>query len=151
MVLQSLDHSLLHMLILILDLFEGGLLSKLGKEVDLEFDKIISSRIKDKDFQGKLNETLMLFTENAPSKLLLIGLGKRNDFNHEKARQVGGSAIKKLQSSGQINAIAEIPGIIELGKVDGTQAFVEGAILGSYQFLDYKTEDKHNKNLKSLQ
>ena len=50
--------------------------------------------------------------------------------------------LKKLQSSGQTNATAEIPGIIELGKVDGTQAFVEGVILGSYRFLDYKTEDK---------
>ncbi len=136
--------------VLVVSVFEGGFLSKLGKEVDIEFDRIISSRIKDKDFQGKLNETLMLFTGNSPSKLLLVGLGKRKDFNHEKARQVGGSAIKKLQSSGQTNATAEIPGIIELGKVDGTQAFVEGVILGSYRFLDYKTEDKDNKNLKSL-
>ncbi len=135
---------------LVISVFEGGGLSQLGKEVDKRFKKIITTRIKDGDFQGKLNETLILFTGSTPTRLLLLGLGNRKDFNDEKARQASGTAIKKIQSSGLSSIAAEIPGIAKVGEVGGTQAFVEGAILGSYRFLNYKTEYKDKNNLKSI-
>ena len=137
---------------LVVGVFKGGGLSPVGKEVNSDFNGLIKSAIKNGDFKGKSNETLMLYTGGSSSRILLVGLGKKKEFDLEKLRQVGGTAAKVLQGKDKTSASAEIPGMdaLNCSAADATQAFVEGAILGSYKFLDYKTDDENKTVLKSL-
>ena len=47
---------------LVVGVFKGGDLSPVGKEVDSGFNGFIKRVIKNGDFKGKSNETLMLYT-----------------------------------------------------------------------------------------
>ncbi len=137
---------------LVVGVFKGGGLSPVGKDVNSGFNGVIKSAIKNGDFKGKSNETLMLYTGGSSSRILLVGLGKKKEFDLEKLRQAGGTAAKVLQGKDKTSASAEIPGMdsLNFSAADTTKAFVEGAILGSYKFLDYKTDDENNTVLKSL-
>ena len=137
---------------LVVGVFKGGGLSPVGKDVNSGFNGVIKTTIKNGDFKGKSNETLMLYTGGSSSRILLVGLGLKKQFDLEKLRQVGGTAAKILQGKDKTSASAEIPGMdaLNCSAADATQAFVEGAILGSYKFLDYKTDDENQTVLKSL-
>ena len=136
--------------VLAVAVFKGGALSAMGKAVDKGTGKIISKAVKGGDFKGKSNETLMLFSGGSPSRLLLVGLGERKELTLEGVREAGGAVAKAVQSAGHETVSAEVPALKKLGEAETTQAFVEGTVLGSYRFLDYKTEDKDAKVLKSL-
>lgn len=137
---------------LVVGVFQGGALSSLGKDVNSGLKGVIKTTIKNSDFKGKSNEALMLYTGGAHSRVLLVGLGKKKEFDLEKLRQAGGTAVKTLQSKEKTSATAEIPGLelMDFTSAEATQAFVEGTILGSYKFLDYKTDDENGTVLKSL-
>ncbi|MEE2877105.1 MAG: leucyl aminopeptidase [Candidatus Neomarinimicrobiota bacterium] len=136
--------------VLVVTVGKSGTMSEMGKTIDREFGKIISKATKGGDFEGKSNETLMLFTGGSPARLLLLGVGERKKLTLEKVREAGGSMIKAVQSAGHKTVSAEVPGFQKLGAAEATQAFTEGAVLGSYRFLDYKTEEKDTKAVKSL-
>ncbi|MBH32017.1 MAG: leucyl aminopeptidase [Candidatus Marinimicrobia bacterium] len=136
--------------VLTVSMFKGGALSSMGRAVDRRFGKIITKAVKSGDFKGKSNETLLLFTGGSSARLLLIGLGERKELTVEKVREAGGTMAKVIQSAGHETIASEVPGLKKLGDAEATQAFVEGAVLGSYRFLNYKTVEKDAKIVKSL-
>ena len=62
--------------------------------VDRALNGQISDIISAGDFEGKLNETLYLYTQGAipARRILLIGLGKQDDFTLDHARPGGGES-----------------------------------------------------------
>ena len=136
--------------VLTVSMFKGGALSSMGKAVDRRFGKIIAKAVKSGDFKGRSNETLLLFTGGSSARLLLIGLGERKELTVERVREAGGTMAKVIQSAGHETIASEVPGLKKLGDAEATQAFVEGAVLGSYRFLNYKTVEKAAKIVKSL-
>ncbi|MCL4382768.1 MAG: leucyl aminopeptidase [Patescibacteria group bacterium] len=67
-------------------------------------------------------------------KVILLGLGKKADFNALKARQVFAALAKKLKEEG-----IESLGFANQADFEFVQALVEGITLGSYQFGKYKS------------
>ena len=128
--------------LMMLGVFEDGGLSQFQKEIDQETGNSISGRIVSGDFPGKLGKTLILYVTGPAKRILLVGLGKRENFSLERLRQTGGTAVKAALASKLDRMVAEIPGIENLQENETTrsQAFVEGLILGSYKFLDYKSD-----------
>ena len=77
----------------------------------------------------------------------MLGLGKKEDFEEDTIRRVIGKAIKQLEKS-KTDTVAVIPmGLAEDISAEAVgRCIVEGAILASYRFNKYKTNDKENKN-----
>ena len=93
-------------------------------------------------FQAKLNQT-QTFTvpdDKSASRFLAVGLGKRGDFTPDFLRQAAASAGQVLVSEKISMAATEFMGQDALTPGD-VAALVEGFILGSYQFLNYKASD----------
>ena len=82
----------------IVGVFEGNKLTDAAKELDKASNKAISTVLKNGDFEGKLNSTLVLHqvAEIAASRVLLVGLGKQDDFTEKHYRQAARAAIKAL-------------------------------------------------------
>jgi len=82
----------------IVGVFEGNKLTDAAKELDKASNKAISTVLKNGDFEGKLNSTLVLhqLADIAASRVLLVGLGKQDDFTEKHYRQVARAAIKAL-------------------------------------------------------
>ncbi|MCE9535999.1 MAG: leucyl aminopeptidase, partial [Nitrospirae bacterium] len=99
--------------------------------------------VQSKEFEGKANEVLLYHTRSSvPAKrLVLVGLGKKNDVTLETIRQAMGTAAKRVRQAKAGSFTVVLPTVTPAGmsSVEVAQAMVEGAILGSYQFTVYRT------------
>ena len=118
-----------------LDKIAGGLLGKLSQSGELT---------------GKtLEMTLIHAPAGLPaSRLLLVGAGKREQFNGAVLRKVAGAALRYLKSR-SIKRVAFL--VREGGAADETaQAIAEGVITAAFESDKYKTDKKNDKNVESV-
>ncbi len=116
-----------------------GLLDELNKILD----KAIEPIIRKKEFTGEFGQMKLINTlKKLPCEnVLLVGLGKRDEFTLEHLRRVSGSASRALRDNG-IKHFATTLHSIPTKKAtlrEQAQAVTEGTILGVYQFTKYKT------------
>jgi len=113
--------------------------------------------LKSGEFTGRLGQVSILHV--APGdrlsvkRVVLVGLGKRKEGSLEKVRQAMGTAAKAIRTLGAKSFSTPVNGLKddarEASKArDVSQAMVEGALLGLYQFTAYRTENK--KEVKAL-
>ena len=136
--------------VIVISLFENT--KKIPSELS-SLDKasggFISNLLQNKDFTGKLNETVMIptYKKAIPKRILLVGLGKTTELSSDKVRQAAGTATrviqgKKFKSPSMLLYKTEYKGIsIE----DITRSVVEGVLLSLYNFTMYKTLKKEDK------
>lgn len=122
--------------VIIIPLYKKSKLSaEIGKyfprDTKLKLEKII----KDKDFEGEEEETLYIFDKK--ERILLLGLGSKNEFSPEKFRRAAASSRKEINKlkAKEISLI-----LTELAAEKFMQAFIEGFILGGYKFTLYLTD-----------
>ncbi len=115
-----------------------------GSDIDQEFDGAISSAIKVGDIKGKSNEINYFYANDR--RLLSIGLGEKEKVSSSKIRHAAAtvirSAISKKVGSLAIDCLCE--------GLESCQAMGEGIVLGSYQFLNYKTKEKKKFEMQSV-
>ncbi len=93
------------------------------------------------DFTGKLYETKLLYPPVAAAKkLIVVGMGKRNEINMEKVRGIAGSAIKVALQNNVVTAAMTLPGEGQLCAKKAAQALAEGAILTAYTYSGFKSK-----------
>lgn len=105
---------------------------------------LISQLIRLGDFKGKLNEVAVLYTQGripAP-RVIVVGLGKANEFTLDRVRQASATAFRKAQSLGcrRVATIVHGAGIGGLAVREAAEATVEGALLGTYRFDEFRAE-----------
>jgi leucyl aminopeptidase len=134
---------------LIVNLFEGVTSPGGGTgAVDRALGGIITDLIASGEISGKLNKTALIHTQGkiAPKRVLVVGLGKSEDFDYIAAGKVSGTAARFLREKGarKVTTIVHGAGIGGLDPKDSARAVVEGAIIGLYDGDLYKTsnEDK---------
>ena len=95
---------------------------------------------KDK-FEGKFGQTYLLHTlgQNQADKILVIGLGKREDFNENKMREAVAKAVKKLHQIKAKQACFDLETVNDYGK-----SAALGALIADYAFDKYKSEKAHH-------
>src|SRR6516165_5453711 len=118
-----------------LDKLTGGLLSRLNKSGELT---------------GKTLETTLL---HAPaglkaSRLLIIGAGKRDQFNSITLRKIAGVAVRYLKSRGVHNFVF----VVREGNTneDTAQSITEAFLVSDFETDKYKTEKKNDKHIDTI-
>lgn len=92
------------------------------------------------ELDGKPYRTILVPTAGliAAPRLLLVGSGKRSDFDHNRARNVSGAAIRSLLKR-PVSTVA----IWVRGRSDGqnlAEAVANGAVLATFDPGEYKTK-----------
>jgi leucyl aminopeptidase len=118
--------------------FEDLKLSVIGKEADKYLDGQISAAITNGDIIGKSGETSLFYGKK--KRILVVGLGEKKKFDEETIRLAGGSVLKTAITKKLKTVTMELFGSSKATLF--SQALAEGIVLGSYQFLTYKTQDK---------
>lgn len=98
--------------------------------------------IEEDNFKGKFGETYLLPTYgNAPyRKVLVLGLGKKDEFCPNKLREAVAKAIKKAMQMEAKKVSFALDGIL----FDYSEQFTLGAFIADYKFDKYKSEKKNN-------
>jgi len=121
--------------------------------VNKALDGWLQDLIKSGEFEGKSNQTALLHTQGKiPAKrVLLVGLGKKKDARLDTVRQAMGTAAKRVRQAGARSFTTPVhgPSLKGTSVMELAQAMVEGAVLGGYQFTEYRSDNK--EELKDLE
>ena len=123
--------------------------------VDAALGGTIRKLIQLGEVRGKWGEqTLVHALGKLPvDRVLVMGLGKPEDFTLDRARIVSAEALKHLRKIGarRVGTIVHGAGAGGLNAAQAAQALSEGALLGLYRFTRYKrNNDNGNKEIETL-
>ena len=118
--------------------------------VDRALDGAITNLIASGDFTGESGTTALLYTNGklpAP-RVLLVGLGKQEKFDHHSARKasaVVAKAIANIKGAKSYATIVHGAGFGGLDAQTAAQALAEGSLLALYKAPNYKRESSKTK------
>ncbi|NLG51635.1 MAG: leucyl aminopeptidase [Chloroflexi bacterium] len=99
------------------------------------------------DFKGNAEEMALLYSRGAiPAKrVLVVGLGKPEDFTLDVVRRVSAVVARKARELGvtHYHSIVHGAGTAGLDPAEAAQAVVEGTLLGSYRFDIHKARPEN--------
>src|ERR1700730_156622 len=116
-----------------------------------EIDEAASGLLRKLAKSGELTGKMLEFTLiHAPAglkaaRLLLVGAGKREQFNGATLRKIAGAALRYLKSRSTKNFAF----LVREGDATAltAQAVVEGALVADFETDKYKTDRKNDKNI----
>lgn len=136
--------------LLVLNLFEGttvpgGATGSVNEDLDGVISKFV---IKKEGFDGKFGDMYLLPLPNCDkySKLLLVGLGKREDFSINKLRELSSYIIQKAKKTFNVKTVVSMlhgAGCAGFEPYDCGKAIAEGLMIGGYEFSQYKSLNKN--------
>jgi leucyl aminopeptidase len=143
--------------LLVLQFFEKNLeLSGSGAELDHKLGGVIK-RIVGHDFNGKKDEALVIYP--APNtieaeRVLLVGVGKREDYTLERLRRGVGVAVRQAEKLG----VSELALLMDhaqksserMGAEFAARGAVDGAVLAAWDFKEYKSRKPDDPPPRSL-
>ena len=99
--------------------------------------------VEEDHFEGKFGETYLLPTygQEKARKVLILGLGKKSEFNPNKMREAAAKAIKKAMQIEAKTVAFALDGI----EFDYSEQFTMGVLIADYAFDKYKSEKKDRK------
>src|ERR1700682_276400 len=117
-----------------IDQASGGLLRKLAKGGELT---------------GKMLEFTLVHTPAGlkAARLLLVGAGKREQWNSAVLRKIAGAALRYLKA----RSVKNFALLVREGHAteEAAQAIAEGALAANFETDKYKTDKKNDKNIET--
>ena len=117
--------------------------------VDAGLGRQITAMIATGDVTGSFKETVVLpsFDRIPGNRVLIVGLGKREDFTLDRVREVSAAAAIKVRDMGlrTFATIVHGAGVGNLDLGDAAEMVVEGTLLGLYRYTEHKTETDRRK------
>ena len=97
--------------------------------------------VKKDGFEGKFGQTYLLHTlgQTSADKILVIGFGRKEEFDANKMREAVAKAVKKLQQIKAKKAVFDFDVNSDYGK-----SATIGAMIADYAFDKYKSEKAHH-------
>jgi leucyl aminopeptidase len=119
------------------------------KVIDDKLSGAVGHLVETGDFKGKHGQIAVLYTQGrlGCERIMLVGLGKRDELTIERLRRAYGSAGRRLRElkvkSVSIQAFDTSHPAVKLQ--GSSQAMVEGITLSNYSLALYKTEDEDSQ------
>ena len=104
-----------------------------GSDLTQDLKNMIKTGVDVGDVKGKVGEVTFFYYNNR--RFAFIGLGDKEKVTSEVVRLATGSAIRAAITKKAKTVTVDC----FCSELDSCQAMGEGAVLGSYQFIDYKT------------
>ncbi len=122
--------------------------------VDRALEGMIRDLVRGGDLRGEYLDTVLFrtFGRIPAERVLVVGLGEREDFSSDRARDVSAKVARYLRDQGvdSYSTIIHGAGIGGFALQDAGEALVEGVLLGTYRFDRYKTEQEERRDLKRV-
>ncbi|MBI2075672.1 MAG: leucyl aminopeptidase [Candidatus Aenigmarchaeota archaeon] len=128
--------------LLAVGVFEDERLNADAKAVDAMLAGELSTVLRKEEFKAEFKQTRLLSTGKNIRNVLLVGLGKKDEYDLERLRKVSATAAKAARNN-RIKSFSTILHRIEIKNrsvAERAQAIAEATVLGLYKFNKYKTE-----------
>ncbi|QWR76853.1 leucyl aminopeptidase [Candidatus Magnetomonas plexicatena] len=137
---------------LILPFFEPADM-ELCADIDAKTGGLIQKVITSGEFKAKEGQCVVLYVSGASfDRLLLVGLGKKQDVTAEKLRRAGSKAFVRARELKAEILTVSVRALNEteksIGAFSPSYYFTEGALLGLYRYIKYKKVDEDEKEIK---
>lgn len=123
-------------------------LEELSRELK-NISKQILEASKREDFKGSNKQFLTLTTqsESGPYKIIITGLGKKEEFNLNSLYSRVAEVVKKTQESKPKKIAVVIPEVWmkQFGITKAVAVTVEAIFLSTYKFIKYKSDEEKEK------
>lgn len=118
------------------------------KEIDKELEGLLSAIATEEDFTAKEDQSLLIHTHGriGPKRVLLMGLGKREEFQVPDTRRYGASSARQAIGRHCKSLAVTLPPLDAAALEITVQFLVEGSQLGCYRFEKYRSKDSQTKN-----
>ncbi len=116
-----------------------------------ELPGAVADGLEASDFTGKPNTTLIVYPrrDDAPRRVLLVGLGESDRIDPERIRQAAASGIRQARPLKVPSVTFALPDELAAGAAldAGTvgEALAEGLVLGAYRYLRHKTDQSDDE------
>jgi len=139
--------------LLVLPVYENALeLAGLDGDVDRRLGGAVRRVLDQRDFRGRKEETLVLYPrENdklGAQRVLLVGVGKREDYTVERLRRAVGAAARAAERMGLQSLAFSLDHTAHSSERMGgfltARAAAEAAVLAAWDFREMKTVGQDN-------
>lgn len=114
---------------------------------------ILADVVGTDEFKGKEGETAYIHLAQGGQltarRLLLVGVGEKQDYRPAAVSQWAGTAVRALRSRGA-KAVGFVPRAADLGPEQAAASAIEGAIIGLFETDKYRTVDKDERRIERL-
>ena len=102
---------------------------------------VISGACPAEDLKHKAGESAFVYLQEGggPRRVLLLGAGKRSEFDLEAKRRFAGHAVRAAESVGVSGLTVYLGSHVS---ADAVQAATEGAVLAAWRFTEMKSSDE---------
>src|SRR6267143_3639004 len=119
-----------------------------------EIDQTAAGLLRKLAKSGELTGKMLEFTlVHAPAglkaaRLLLVGAGKREQYNTAVLRKISGAALRYLK----VRSVKNFALLVREGHTteETVQAVVEGALAANFETDKYKTDKKNDNNIETV-
>jgi leucyl aminopeptidase len=119
-------------------------------EVDQSAGGLLRKLAKSGELTGKTLEFTLVHSPSGlkAARLLLVGAGKREQFNSATLRKIAGAALRYLKS----RSVKHFAFLVREGDAaeETAQVIAEGALAADFESDKYKTDKKNDKNIDSV-
>jgi leucyl aminopeptidase len=124
----------------------GGLPSSLA-ELDRAAGGALQRLSSAGDFNGKRDETALLYPPGSAARILLVGMGKGEEVSRSAIRRAASVAAKRMRALGVARGAFHLPPESRgaVGQADAGQAIAEGLAQGAWQFMEMKRPGEDRK------
>jgi leucyl aminopeptidase len=123
----------------------GGLAAAKLSELEESAQKVLRAGAEASRFEGEAGSIFEGFAggaDNSARRVILVGVGQGSAEEFEKA---GGAIAAKLQTSGELVAVADFACLAAVPTADAASRFAAGAVLRNWRFDVYRTKLKANQ------
>ncbi len=128
--------------LLVIPVLAGAELGPGGDALDAALGGGLAAFMDQAHFEGKRAATLAVPAGDgvASGAVLLLGVGESSELDADAFRRLGATIAKRSRKHASVaSTVVDVP-TDAVERVDAAQAFAEGVVLGSYQYLEYKSE-----------
>src|SRR5256885_11674378 len=116
---------------------------------DAQLDARLQRLADDGELKGELGKTVLLHTDGGTSRVVVAGVGKREEVDADAIRTAASAVARRLRDVGGTLAWT-LDDSLPLSADEQARAVVEGAVLGSYSPARWKTEQKPAKRIDKI-
>ncbi len=114
----------------------------------LDKDKVLDAISVDLS-DGKAGDYLLIPGSSSYKRIMIYNLGDKNKLTNDKMREFG-SKLYSLANSKKVKSMTMDTKSFSMTTNDKTQSIIEGLVLGSYLFDDYKSKKNTSNHLSSI-